>query len=347
MEFALYSDARMIGELEVGPDTVLNTVPDADGRPGHARQHLVLRHESHLPVEMGLDPEDPKTEVSAFHGAWIDEEIAALLSLALGSRLRSGGIVRAWWDLTSDPLGRPYEGFHQPPYLPAPAGGRSLLPRVVAEVDLGDAQPWLERYRRIKAADANRLVRAARQYQQAIWIADGDPNLAWLMLVSALEAASSGQRLPKRPYLEHLSESWPEMASVLKRAPRTGEEAAKLLADQTRVLRKILRFIERYPPSPPQPRPEWGDYSWVDHVDGFRVICGWRSRALHEGSPFPAPMCLPPTPDESGIPAETGLGGAYGSGASTWKGEDIPMLLHAFAHFVATSLRSWWKSLAA
>jgi hypothetical protein len=43
----------------------------------------------------------------------------------------------------------------------------------------------------MEPGDATALVRSARFYSDALWIAEAEPDLAWLFLVSALEATNS------------------------------------------------------------------------------------------------------------------------------------------------------------
>ena len=118
-------DSRFSGEiLALGPYAVLNTVPVDATRPAMA---LVLRAESRRPVSPTLAADGQhwsKTDVSRYHGGDLDEELAALVSLALGVRCRTGGSVR--WFRGDDAKGNPFEFDHHPPYLP-PARRRSTV----------------------------------------------------------------------------------------------------------------------------------------------------------------------------------------------------------------------------
>jgi hypothetical protein len=53
-----------------------------------------------------------------------------------------------------------------------------------------DAINWLEGAVNAAPADQVALIRAARLHQDAVWIAEQEPELAWLMLVSALETGA-------------------------------------------------------------------------------------------------------------------------------------------------------------
>jgi hypothetical protein len=83
-EWVLYSDARIVGELRgLGPYELLNLVPSQDRRPGHALPAIALRMD--WVNEFDIDPLFTATKAitESHHGGWIDDEIAALVSLAL------------------------------------------------------------------------------------------------------------------------------------------------------------------------------------------------------------------------------------------------------------------------
>jgi hypothetical protein len=192
-------------------------------------------------------------------------------------------------------------------------------------------------------SDVDRLI--AEYVRDVLWIADGDPNLAWLELVSALEAAAiRGSRDRRRPY-ERLSDAWPELGEVLSRAPnRIRDEASKLLADQVKVTNRVVAFVRQHQPPPPATRPSgWGRVNWDVLPELVHRMYRWRSRALHEGIPMPAPMCIPPS-IIGGAPEEGAMSGGYGAAGASWTGSDIPLMLHTFAHVVRGSVLRWWQS---
>jgi len=93
-EFGLYSDAHIVGNLAVGPYQILHAFPAELPAPGRSRMVLVLRTRDHLldPRVRLEDLEDQETE--AYAGGDPGEQIASLLALALGRRVRSGGVTR-------------------------------------------------------------------------------------------------------------------------------------------------------------------------------------------------------------------------------------------------------------
>jgi hypothetical protein len=68
----------------------------------------------------------------------------------------------------------------------------------------------------------------------------------------------------------------------------------------------------------------------------------YRSKALHEGRPFPAPMCMPP--DRVGQVLSEKPHGDVSMAGGTWKAEDVPILLNTFEYIARNVLLKWWDS---
>lgn len=76
------------------------------------------------------------------------------------------------------------------------------------------------------------------------------------------------------------------------------------------------------------------------------TIYAWRSRDLHDGIPFPPPLCEPPIVGSDGI-YERFPALAVQTDGGTWPADELPMYLHVFAHVTGGALRIWWASLGA
>jgi len=352
LEMSLYSDSRFVGELrDLGPYSVLNTAPGViSASPGLRTQPLVIRIDQHIDVDATpqLEPGNPKTNVAGYHGGWVADELAALLSLTLGARCQNGGLIRTWWGPESDPLGSPSEFDHMPPFLPPPPHARAaVLPEIAREVHLDQARSLLLTYPAMAPKQASALVRAARLYQSAIWIADGDPSLSWLQLVSALEAVAAHEEGVHRTAYERVRAAWPELGDALGRAEDSvRDEISTLVAPQVKATNRVIDFVAKYQPPPPSTRPDqWAQIDWDALPELVRRVYHWRSRALHDGIPMPAPMCTAPLAAGSS-PSEGGGAGGYGAAGGTWTGRDVPMLLHTFAYIVRGCLLKWWNQLS-
>jgi hypothetical protein len=184
-EAALYSDACLDGSL-IDPAWPLDLMPaNPPLRPG-----LKLAAVARVRWNATADPDMSRSDTGGYHGGGADDEVAALVSLALGVRCRSGGITRLWPRGSGDPLGMPIEFSHRRPYLPEPAERRPLLPNLPEIASLEGCAALFGSFAAAQGSHATALVRAARLYEHALWIAEDDPNLSWLQLVSALEVAA-------------------------------------------------------------------------------------------------------------------------------------------------------------
>jgi hypothetical protein len=115
------------------------------------------------------------------------------------------------------------------------------------------------------------------------------------------------------------------------------------VADSLGSTRKFVDFVLRFLPEPPASRPpEWAQFRWESDKlkKSLRAIYGYRSKALHDGKPFPAPMCRPPTrvdPSWS-APAEIMLPEAVSEGGSLaverHPDESSPVRIHNTKYFV-------------
>jgi hypothetical protein len=358
VEYTLYTDTWVTGEVAagLGPYQLLNTVP-IPVRRGGAEPAVVLRVDHHL--DPNPSSRDWTRNFDAYHGGGMADELAGLVSLALGVRLQGGGLVRIF-DVEGGPRGRPMRLFYQSPYLAPTVAGR--LPRIPNQILLDDCVLWLQRYSRLDRGQANALVRAARFYQAALWVAEADPREGWLKLISAVEVAAD-HWARKESNVEQLRAAEPELTDRLKDA---GGGLLEAVADRfgpvVRSTNKLVNFTLEFLPPPPEPRPamyalDWSPAQMRKHL---RTIYGARSKDLHTGVAVPAPMCeapmwaspsqpnafgLGPATEDAAIYAERPPGLYTAVGTSVWQPRDAPMLLYTFEYIVRNALQKWWESM--
>lgn len=346
-EFPFYTDAHIYGEdLNLAaPYKLFNTSLGGQGKmiaPAVVLRMIEFKDFDDLPVAR-------ETDTDRYHGGGINDEIAALVSLCLGVRMKSGFCNRMFLDET-DRFGRPM--YLYPEKTPAllKKSERPVLPRLSASVDLEDAH-LLAKLPLLKAEASVALIRAARLYQDALWLADSETSLAWVMLVSAMETAAGHWRQERESPIEQLKLFRDGALYHLLRMSGGDElisEAAKLTADFTGSTKKFVDFTMNFLPEPMSERLNTTrQHSWQpeDMKKSLKKIYRWRSQALHGGTPFPDPMCRPPRMIGKEIYQERPDGIAAQTGGSFWKNEDTPMLLHAFEHIVRNCLLSWWNSM--
>jgi len=347
-EYLLYSDASFNGEIAegLGPYQFLNLCPLGEAKPGYARPAVVLRAGFHIRAASPPETEERKQRQARYHGGDIIDEVVALASLRTGARLKCGPKVRRFYP--GDKQGRPLmESLRPEPYIPLkPLIRLRLLPYTASQHSLMSLHDMVL-YPKLNPEDSIALVRAARLYQESLWVAESEPNLSWLWLVSAIETVANRWRSTQKPSLELCRTSRPDLFCYLDGlkvgglATRVAKELAPLLGPTM----KFISFLRTYHPDPPPVRPKkYGQVKWskASLDDASSKIYDWRSRALHDGTPFPLTMCEPPLPDDnSGAFLEKPFGES-----DDWKKEDTPMLLHTFEYIVRHSLLKWWKGQA-
>ncbi|MBL8913172.1 MAG: hypothetical protein JNM17_20925 [Archangium sp.] len=341
-EVPLYSDCHIAGEIPdgLGPYALINALP-----AGRLDPSLVLRASSFLNAY--ALPQMTKTDKTSFTGASLSDEIACLVALALGARIMAGSATRleiekGKWVILGD---------RDRPTLISPQIRRAaIVPRAGATKTL--QRTPLDSLPRLSAENATAVTRAARCYRDALWLAESEPDTAWLLLVSALEVASVRLKAESLKPLEIFEISKPELAAKLRLVgSEVLEEVANALSRELRATGRFLEFMERFLPNPPTERPPPAfqlDWSWKSMRKSLSAIYNYRSEALHEGIPFPPPMSEPPFPigNDAQVPAETLIGLAAAQQGGVWTKKDLPMTLHTFEYIVRGALLKWWHELA-
>ncbi|MET4233937.1 hypothetical protein ACVWXN_010177 [Bradyrhizobium sp. i1.4.4] len=353
-EALLFTDTWVTGEIsDLGPYALINTIAHAGYHAGRIlRPAIVMRVAHHY--EPASDPayrSPMQDDFEHYHGGDYLDEMAAIASLFLGIRLKAGGVNREFRG-EDDRFGRPMQIASKPdPQLLLE--GRPQIPRLSLPVNLNAGLAPFASFPQRTAEQTNALIKAARQYQQAVWIADSDPSLAWLMLVSAIETASLSWSSDVLP-VEQLETAFPKLAALISDspAPELLAPVAELLKNLTRSTKRFTGFVDAFAPPPPSTRPEqYMQFSYApkDLSKAMGLIYCHRSKSLHSGTAFPLPMCDPPRYTEAleGILSvqEKPLGLAVSSRNASWKVEQTPMLLNTFEHIARGALLNWWSSL--
>ena len=344
-EVPLFTDSHITGEIrdKLGPYQLLNPVaiPKSNGSitPG-----IILRVDRYLEISI---PEMSRTDDFHYHGGTLEDEIAALVSLILGVRFRSGGITREF-EIDKDPRGKPilFQMDKNPIFL---VGGDGLvIPEARRTVNLKDLDQFLT-YPVLHPEDAMTLVKIARIYQDALWIVESEPELAWIMFVSTIETAANHWSEAKATPIERLQTFNSPLERVL--FDQGGEnhvrEVAKLIVQYMGATQKFIDFILEFLPTEPNIRPDTPfQLSWNknDIKKTLIKVYDYRSKVLHGGQTFPAPMCMNPMVFGH-IPSEIPDGLATATKGGVWTLKDTPILLHTFEYIVRGALLKWWSSL--
>lgn len=346
VEILLFSDARFTGlELTFGPYRLINTLAQVGSRDGEIAPGLALRI-GHLTRFEIPSMEEKSTE--RHHGGSLADEIAALLALCYGVRLKVGYQTR---EFGSDPVGTPiaYQPYQAP--LFARNYRREVLPGFVSVKPI-DQAVRLQKLRALISIDANILVRAARLYQEAVWVAEADASLSWLLLVSAAEVCAGHWDKDVTSPIQRVREFLPPKVVTRIEASDTTllDDLARPLSRLVKATSKFVSFLLAFLPSPPEIRPP--DHFRVSfEAEQLRKALGTiyahRSEALHDGTPFPISMCDGILYHDKGVSEEKPSGLASASASGVWLAEDCPMHLHIFAYIVRGAILNWWDGLSA
>ncbi len=341
-EYPLFTDAHIVGEVrdKYGPYQLLNTV--AAMAAGESVPAIVLRVGKYVE---NTTPQRKETNFGRYHGGSLSDELAALLSLCMGVRVKAGDETR-WFLPDDDPMGKPINlHLHNNPILIKRAPQNAILPSALGTHNIEHVQ-LIETLPRLSVSAAIALVRAARLYQDAIWIIESEPQLSWILLVSAIEIAAGQWVAAEYDVMEAFRESCSELVAYLEET--AGQEAVERVAQQfgpyLKSSKKFRDFIRNFLPPPPTERPdEIFRVSWAPRniKDAMVKIYEYRSNALHAGIPFPPSMSM-----RFGLKEEKPAAGmsVVGQGG-TWLAKDTPMLIHIFEYIVRNSLLKWWGAM--
>lgn len=215
--------------------------------------------------------------------------------------------------------------------------------------DLNEKSP-LPSFPCLTPNQATNLMLVARLYQDGMWFAEVNPEISWLLFVSAVETAAEQWRSDAESPVERLRAAKPDLETVLYN--EGGEEhlrkVAEMIVPYMGATKKFIDFLLEFMPDPPSHRPEEAfQYSWGRTAlkKSLGKIYDWRSKALHGGIEFPLPMCLPPFRHQSGY-AETPTGIATWTPLASWSSKDTPMTLHLFEYIVRNAVLQWWESMS-
>ena len=178
-EIALHSDSRFVDELlDLGPYKVFNTVASGEPVAGRSTLALVLRVAQYGRSYIDLIPSmQGEGTHGSHHGGWLGDEIAALIALSLGTRCQAGEVTRRFHGASD--VGVPMQWREASPWpVAVSVSSGPMLPNVVGTFNLADARALLKGYPNLSADEAAALIRAARQFQQALLVAENDANTA-------------------------------------------------------------------------------------------------------------------------------------------------------------------------
>ncbi len=341
-EFVIYSDSIFTDEVENGEIySFLNMLPPHDNLVSPS---ITVRANWFIDINKTIYS-DTNSYTDDFHGGWFTDEIAALVSLKLGVRAHGGSIIRTF-NYDNSEFGQPRADLTPCPILTKDRRA-SIAPTVSKNTAINTLDA-INDIGNLQEDKFNSLIKAARNFQNSLWICESSPNLAWLMIVSALETAAVQWEENKQSPIEKFEHSKPEMFEYLNNEKY--RELIPIIASEFSstfgVTKKFLDFCLNFLPDEPEVRPAVGQIDWsrggLKKI--FNTIYGLRSKALHTGQPFPEPMSSPPF-QYDGIAEAAIIGKALSTLGGTWTPKDAPINLNTFIYMAHSILNKWWNSL--
>ena|GEM_PF-5210660 len=163
------------GPKRLGPTTLHAVIRESKAMGPAVIAHTGL-HENLIP-ELIIEGKLAPVNSSAYHGGTLVDEIAALVSLELGVRLRVAG-TRQLSGIHAHGLSAPIDN-EVPPLARPGRPDREVLPLVMTRSTNLNSLRRVDGFSRLHNAAAVELVRAAREYSAAIWWANEDAERGW------------------------------------------------------------------------------------------------------------------------------------------------------------------------
>ena len=349
VEDDLYSDRYFVGGPTAhGPyslSTVIGFQQPSDAPSVRLALKLLSRTHADLAPPLVINGELAPSNSEAYHGGTASDEIAALVALTLGVRIKAAGTSRL-------------SGIHEPgtehspillevPALATPGQrGKEYIPATRSREPALGLLERLSSFPNLGEQDQVELVRAARSYATGLWWSNEDQNQSWLHLVTAVEIAANRRQLTSGSPEVLIQEHWPELWTVLETVDSTARASvSRMLATQVRATRKFVDFLVECAPQPPAVRPVHGALDWDKMGQHARRVYGHRSTALHGGKPFPLPMLEQPREELNGATQEVPYGLSSSGLGGSWMAKEAPMLLSTFEFIARGALLHWWDEL--
>jgi hypothetical protein len=316
-EFEVLVDAHIVGDYDSAP------------------YHLGLWEFSAPAGRLYLRVENAEVPASVGPGSltWnanqvlpIAQEFAVLASLFLRRRLRLGAQVREG----DRPMWRNHST-RQGPVDPALSADKA---------NLGALSEWFSQLSRLDSKVQPRFMLAVRMYHQALLNTESYPDIAYLNLVSAVEALSTHHDIGQLS----LAEIDAGLANLIGRIADTSLRAdveKEVRAQTWFVKRKFVAFVCDNVESSfwgEATCPEYGRVKPAELPALLGRLYGQRSRTLHRGEPFPWYALEAPT---QGCDVE--FASAFMSGSQRWERKDYIPNLHFFERLVNHVLKVYLK----
>lgn len=293
LEYEIYIDAPVRGRFEYGPYTfsVWEIGPDIPGK----EKRLCLKITVRVPKEL-LGDEHSQLDVKFVFGEKISIQLIALASLFLRRRFKYGGIVR----MGNNPI--MLTGFRD---------GLIDKDLLDGESRLNDLSEYFDQVKCLDEVLQGDFLQAAMLYSQAIQDIETQPTLAWLTLVSSIEVLSQNFDVGDVD-LSEIDKGLARAVRKIEDQSLREEISNRIIKRMTSIRRRFVKFVlayldESFWEYAKRPNKEqWGEMFRIDpgSLEAYLGnIYKQRSRALHDGEPFPIMSVTGPPIEYAEIPS--------------------------------------------
>lgn len=309
-EYEVLTDAFTVGELSYGPYDFL--LWEFGVKQEGEERKLCLRIKEKALLYGGV--RDAKRN-EFYHGGSIADEIVALSSLALHGRYILGPMVRD----------------NDQPRIYCRGNDRIAESLIKGKKDLGELSQFFDLVKGLKSEYHLKYILAVRLYHQALLVMDEQPDIAYLNLVSSIEALCQDYPVEKMT-LSKIDKKLSSLVNSIEDIELRREIERRLIKKERMINKRFVVFIKAYTDESfwKRPdRPERGKVSPDQFESILKKIYRQRSKYLHTGEPFQNTIYIPPLQGE-----EIPLGLATMYRGKLWEEKDYIPYPHFFEKLV-------------
>lgn len=272
----------------------------------------------------------------------IPDQVAVILSLILGVRIRAGNESRLFQAVNLD-QGIPLHRYIDlDPAQVELIKNKPLLPTILKNIDnengffsLNIVDQYISSFSSLTVTQAELVIRAAKLYRDAIWIVDSEPQLSLILLISVIELLSQQDKIDDS---EHVCNG---ICQICK----------KHICKRPSSRKQFENFLINYLPDPPTKRCReenqinWNELKKKKNNNIFLQMYRFRSKFLHEGIAFPLDFLNPNSFWVGESDEEFRYEKSIKTSISNQLIELSPMSLSIFEYIVRNAALKWWRSI--
>ena len=323
-EYELEVDSHLVGNFDQGPYEI-DLWEYNFHKEGEKRKIILRIKKAETPFEELSG--DFSRKNAYYHGGGIEDEIVAFASLFLRRRIKLVHLVRE----NDTPL-----------IISTKNNGWIDKELIRGKSKLSDLSDWFPLLENLDQSYHQKFVLATRLYHRSIIMIEDEPDLAYLTLVSSIEALCRDHPLKEKPTL---SEIFPTIDAKIENLNVDKEIKHDLREDiidkQAFIARKFVDFIIYYTTADfwkYENRSKHGQIKPDELPRYLKNIYNQRSKTLHEGQAFPPTIFIPPKPLQ-----ESPIGLSFMHMGKIWKPNDYIPNIYFFFFFFNYVLKNFLK----